>query len=108
MGGRVLLSWRRLMVVLITGLALSLFWAAAAQAQEIPFDSQYGAPPISPPAAEAPAATGGDSGGAVLSETEAPVVDLLPTTGGVPLAALLLGGSALLVGGATIALRRRS
>ncbi|MGI8649673.1 MAG: hypothetical protein ACR2KW_04735 [Rubrobacter sp.] len=129
---------QRAAILLAALLTMSVVWATAASAQEDPFGSQYSPPPTAPPSAScgegssgSSSGTGaaGDSGCAAASDTgtpdsglagegeagevladtsEGPVVDLLPTTGGIPLAAAaLLGGSAIVVGSGIVAARNR-
>ncbi|WP_119068541.1 LPXTG cell wall anchor domain-containing protein [Rubrobacter indicoceani] len=119
-------------VVLSMLFTLCMLWAVSpALAQEDPFGSQYSPPPTAPPSDPCGEASGSgnanceeppeavasgsednasgdaDDGSIVISEPDGPVVDLLPTTGGIPVAAAaLLGGSALL-GAGVVAVRRR-
>jgi hypothetical protein len=118
---------RRILPVLVALLAC-LIWVSAAQAQDAPFNAQYDAPPTTP---ECDPGNGGSNGGAgdfdpgvsgssegsgegsnsecepqVLTSSEGSV-EVLPTTGGLLAAPVLLGVAAILGAGVLIARRNR-
>ncbi|MBA2692696.1 MAG: LPXTG cell wall anchor domain-containing protein [Rubrobacter sp.] len=116
---------------LMLALVACLIWVSAAQAQEAPFNSQYDPPPTIPPGCEGddggdgdggsdPGASGGSEGSGeqagdpnwgcddpqVLSDTEGPI-DILPTTGGLIAAPILLGMAMIVAAGIFTVRRKR-
>ncbi len=121
---------------LILALVACLMWVSAAHAQEAPFNSQYDPPPTTPPECGPDGGDGsgggagssggsdsagvagdfdpGVSGGAgdpncdpqVLSSTENPI-EVLPTTGGLLAAPVLLGVAIIAAAGIIMVRRKR-
>jgi hypothetical protein len=122
---------------LILALVACLMWVSAAHAQEAPFNSQYDPPPTTPPECDYSSGdpgSGDDSGtndkgddansddgtddngdGGVpasgcepppVSDAEGPI-DILPTTGGLLAAPVLLGAAAIFAAGIFAVRRKR-